>query len=151
MESKQGNMQKSHWHLLQLNSWNKLSIPLTVSSNCTAWQRGLLKERKCLWQAYDTSQKQSLCLHYSRNFGMINRWKWKKKQWNDKDDSAIDCRSNGACQADVPLPEQNLSDLTQELHCLWMKLQHAGQRQTQLLLFDAAMHITKQRWTYTKI
>lgn len=145
-------MQKSHWHLLQQNSWNKFSIPLTVSSNCTAWQRGLLKERICLRQAYDTSQKQSLCLHYSRNSRMTNRWKREKEQWNDiKRGLAVDCRSNGACQADVPLPEQNLSDLTQSLHCLWMKSQHAGQRQTRLLWFGAAVHIPKERRSYTKI
>lgn len=144
-------MQKKHWHLLQQNSWNKLSIPLTVSSNCTAWQRGLLKERKCLQQAYDTSQKQSLCLHYSRNSGMTNRWKWEKEQGNDKEGSAVDCRSNGACQADVLLQKQNLSHLTQRLHCLQMKSQHAGQRQTQLLWFGAVMHIRKERRSYTKI
>lgn len=46
MDSKQGNMQKSHWHFLQLNIWNKLSILLTVSSNCTPWQRRLLEKKK---------------------------------------------------------------------------------------------------------
>lgn len=61
------------------------------------------------------------------------------------------CRSNGTRQTDVPLPEQNLSDLTQRLHCLQMKSQHAGQRQTPLLWLGAAVHIPKERWSYTKI
>lgn len=45
--------------------------------------------------------------------------------------SAVDCWSNGAWQADVQLPAQNLLDLIQWLHCLQMKSQRA--RQTQLL------------------
>lgn len=95
--------------------------------------------------------------HISKAIAVSPRF---KEQWNDKqmemrntavewhrEGSAMDCRSNGACQADVLLPEQNLSDLIQWRHCLQMKSQQA--RQKQPLQFGAAVHAPRERLSYS--
>lgn len=154
MDSRQGGMQKNHWHSLQLNSWKKLSIPLSVSSNCTAWQRGALEKRKGKKMLMTSSWDISKAITASPLF---------KKLWNDEQmemrKGTVEWQRGFShrLQEQWGMPGRCTTARAESvwsntgLHCLWMKSKHAGQWQTQLLIFGAATHISKQRWTYTKI